>query len=191
MGNFTAPDASFLLSRKMIGWNENVPHPHSQSIQNINAPPLRFPPVVFMKTCHTRCICFSLCCGSTVMASRCLHHTFQQWALVLYAETGQVLPANEGEQRSVCSFLPGSGASCAEVRADVCLAHLALCLLNTAAQTYRVWACCGPQDNRPLSIALFIAWRHSSAITLYGHRVIRWNSRVSLCLLARGEPVII
>lgn len=42
------------------------------------------------------------------------------------SDTGRVLHANEGERRSVCSFLPGSGASCVEVRAGICLIHLAV-----------------------------------------------------------------
>lgn len=59
MGCCSAPDARFLLSRKMMVRHENMPLPHSNTIDNINISPLKIFHVVFTKTCHRRCTgCF-------------------------------------------------------------------------------------------------------------------------------------
>lgn len=80
MGLCSTPDASFLLSRLMTGQDEHISPPHSQSIGMLNIPPQSFPRFVFMKICQRRCIWFFL--QWLQCDSRCLHHTFQQWAPV-------------------------------------------------------------------------------------------------------------
>lgn len=132
MGHRSAPDVRFLLSRKLMARDENMPLPHSHTIKNMNISPLRVFHIVSVKTCHRRCIGFFL---------QLLLRDGQQMSAPYipavspcpYADTGRVLPVNEGERRSACSFLLGSGASCAEVRAGICWTPLAVafcfCLL--------------------------------------------------------------